>query len=196
MADAAEEPLNLVEVGCSAGVLLDRDKYAYRLEGGGRVGAADAPLTLSLAVTGGKPLRIPRIGIRIGLDLHVVNVRSEDERRWLLALSFPEHRQQQAALATALNVVAQTPIRMIEGDALDSLPAVLAETPDPLCVLHSACSMYWSSHAKRCTGCPAGRCKPQPHDLPGGHRAHGELYSRAERTGCSDAVATRRTHPR
>ena len=115
VADEAGEPLNLVELGCSAGVLLTCDKYAYQLEGGGRVGAADAPLTLSLAVTGGKPLRIPRIGIRIGLDLHVVNVSSEDERHWLLALSFPEHRQQQAVLATALNVVAQTPIQMIEG---------------------------------------------------------------------------------
>jgi hypothetical protein len=37
---------------------------------------------------------------------------------------------------------------MIEGDALDTLPAVLAETPDPLCVLHSACLMYWPSQAK------------------------------------------------
>ena len=39
VADEAGEPLNLVEVGCSAGVLLTCDKYAYQLEGGGRVGA-------------------------------------------------------------------------------------------------------------------------------------------------------------
>jgi hypothetical protein len=148
VADEAGEPLNLVEIGCSAGVLLTFDKYAYELERGGRLGAADAPLTLSLAVVGGRPLRIPRIGARIGLDLRVLDVRSEDERRWLLALSFPEHREQQAALATALNVVARTPMRMIEGDALDTLPAVLAETPDPLCVFHSACLMYWPSQAK------------------------------------------------
>jgi hypothetical protein len=148
VADEAGEPLNLVEIGCSAGVLLTFDKYAYELEHGGRVGAADAPLTLSLAVVGGRPLRIPRIGARIGLDLHVLDARSEDERRWLLAFSFPEHREQQAALAVALNVVARTPIRMIEGDALDTLPAVLAETPDPVCVFHSACLMYWPSQAK------------------------------------------------
>jgi hypothetical protein len=138
----------LVEIGCSAGVLLTFDSYAYELEQGGRVGAADAPLTLSLAVVGGHPLRIPRIGARIGLDLHVLDASSEDERRWLLAFSFPEHREQQAALATALSVVARTPIRMIEGDALDTLPAVLAETPDPLCVFHSACLMYWPAQAK------------------------------------------------
>ena len=148
VADEAGEPLNLVEIGCSAGVLLTFDKYGYELERGGRLGAADAPLTLSLAVVGGRPLRIPRIGARIGLDLRVLDAGSEDERRWLLALSFPEHREQQAALATALSVVARTPMRMIEGDALDTLPPVLAETRDPLCVFHSACLMYWPSHAK------------------------------------------------
>jgi hypothetical protein len=148
VADEAGEPLNLVEIGCSAGILLTFDKYAYQLERGERVGAMDAPLTLSLSVVGGRPLRIPRLGARIGLDLHVLDASSEDERRWLLALSFPEHREQQAALAAALNVVAQTPMRMIEGDALRTLPTVLAETPDPLCVLHSACLMYWPSQAK------------------------------------------------
>jgi hypothetical protein len=148
VADEAGEPLNLVEIGCSAGVLLTFDKYAYAIEHGGRLGAADAPLTLSLAVVGGSPLRIPRIGSRVGLDLHVLDPSSEDERRWLLALSFPEHREQQAALATALKEVARTPMRMIEGDALVTLPAVLAETPDPLCVFHSACLMYWPSQAK------------------------------------------------
>jgi hypothetical protein len=148
VADEACEPLNLVEIGCSAGVLLTFDKYAYEIERGGRLGAADAPLTLPLAVVGGPPLRIPRISARIGLDLHVLDTSSEYDRRWLLALSFPEHREQQAALATALNVVARTPMRMIEGDALATLPAVLTESPDPVCVFHSACLMYWPSQAK------------------------------------------------
>jgi hypothetical protein len=148
VADEAGEPLNLVEIGCSAGVLLSFDKYAYALTDGSRVGAPDAPLTLPLSVVGGRPLRLPRIGCRVGLDLHVLDANSEDDRRWLLALSFPEHRDQQAALAAALKEVAQTPMRMLEGDALITLPAVLPETPDPLCVFHSACLMYWPSEAK------------------------------------------------
>jgi hypothetical protein len=148
VADEAGEPLHLVEIGCSAGVLLTFDKYAYALAHGGRVGAADAPLTLPLSVVGGHPLRIPLIGSRVGLDLHVLDPSKEDERRWLLALSFPEHREQQSALATALTEVVRSRLRMIEGDALDTLPSVLVETPDPLCVFHSACLMYWPSQAK------------------------------------------------
>jgi hypothetical protein len=148
VADEAGEPLNLVEIGCSAGVLLTFDKYAYEIEQRGRLGPANAPLVLPVKVIGGPRLRIPQIGSRIGLDLHVLEPRLEEERRWLLALSFPEHREQQAALAQALNEVVRTPIKMIEGDALATLPAALAESPDPLCVFHSACLMYWSTQAK------------------------------------------------
>jgi hypothetical protein len=148
VADQSGEPLNLIEIGCSAGVLLTFDKYAYQLEQGELLGSVDAPLTLPVRIVGGQQPRIPRIGSRVGLDLHVIDVRSEDERCWMLALSFPEHRQQQAALATALGVVAQTPLRMIEGDALQSLPLLLDETMDPVCVYHSACLMYWPAQAK------------------------------------------------
>jgi hypothetical protein len=93
VAKEAGEPLNLVEIGCSAGVLLAFDQYAYELRGGRRIGRADAPLTLMTEVRGGPPLSIPKIGTRIGLDLHTVNVRSAEERQWLLALSFPEFRE-------------------------------------------------------------------------------------------------------
>ena len=59
VADLAGEPLNLVEIGCSAGVLLTFDRYAYEVPGRGRIGRADAPLTLSGKLTGRPPLRIP-----------------------------------------------------------------------------------------------------------------------------------------
>jgi hypothetical protein len=148
VAAQAGEPLNLVEIGCAAGVLLTFDKYAYDLDGRGRIGPANAPVTLSGELRGGPSLRIPKIGTRTGLDLHTVNVNAEDERRWILASTFPELHEQQARLATALDVVAETDITMLQGDALDLLPGILAATPSPLCVYHSACLMYWSADGK------------------------------------------------
>jgi hypothetical protein len=219
VADEAGEPLNLIEIGCSAGVLLTFDKYAYELEQGGRVGAIDAPLTLPLKVVGGPRLRIPRIGSRIGLDLHVLDTRSEEERRWLLALSFPEHRQQQAALALALTEVARTPMKMIEGDALATLPAALAEAHDPLCVFHSACLMYWPSQAKAALealliDASRDRCiyrvaiepterfiseqkgRPDAPEPPGqGKRIRGEAIISRYRGGVVDRIAAARTAP-
>jgi len=148
VADQAGEPLNLIEIGCSAGVLLAFDKYAYEVTGRGRLGAADAPLTLEAEVHGGPTPRIPRIAKRIGLDLRIVDCTSEDERRWLLALCFPELRAEQQRLATALDVVAQTEMTMLEGDALQRLPEVLSRTEDPLCIFSSACLLYWSAEAR------------------------------------------------
>jgi len=148
VANEVGEPLNLIEIGCSAGVLLTFDRYAYAYKGHDRFGAADAPLTFTSELIGNPPLRLPRIASRTGLDLHPVNARNPDERRWLIALVFPEFRRQREELAAALEVVAQTDIRLIEGDALDTLPGVLAATPDPVCIFHSVCLSYWTDEAR------------------------------------------------
>jgi len=148
VADMIGEPLDLIEIGCSAGILLTFDQYAYDLNGRGRLGPEGAPLTLSLDVQGGPQLHIPKIGKRIGLDLRTIDVRSEDERRWILAHCPPEWRDLQARLASALDIVARTEIRFFEGDALDFLPKLIVESPGPLCIYHSACIVYWSDEAK------------------------------------------------
>ena len=148
VADAIGEPLNLIEIGCSAGVLLTLDKYAYAYEGHTRIGAADAPLTFSTAIRGDPPLRIPQIASRTGLDLRPLDAGKPEERRWLIAQIFPEYRQQREQLEVALDVVATTRIRMLKGDALQTLPGVLAGTGDPVCIFHSVCLSYWTAEAR------------------------------------------------
>ncbi len=147
VAQEAGEPLNLVEIGTSAGVLLTFDKYAYDLGPAGCLGS-NAPLTLKGQLHGVPKVHIPKIGARIGLDLHPLDARSEEQRRWVLALIFPEFREQQERMAKALNVVAATDIKLMKGDALDLLPGVLADLPAPICVFHSTTLMYWSPDAK------------------------------------------------
>ncbi|MDG2004425.1 MAG: DUF2332 domain-containing protein, partial [Novosphingobium sp.] len=148
VAREAGEPLNLIEIGCSAGVLLVFDKFAYRLNGQGLVGPEDAPLLLEGDLHDGPELFIPRIGKRTGIDLHTIDVRSAEERRWMLSLCFPELREEQARLATAFDVIAATDITLLEGDGLTHIRAALADTPDPLCVYHSACLRYWPVEAR------------------------------------------------
>jgi len=149
VAREAGEPLNLIEIGCSAGVLLVFDKFAYRMNAQGLIGREDAPILLEGELRNGPELFIPRIGTRIGIDLHTIDARSEDERRWLLALCFPELRDEQRRLASALDVIAATDIVMLEGDGLVRLKDALALAPDPLCIFHSACLFYWPVEARR-----------------------------------------------
>jgi len=148
VADEIGEPLNLIEIGCSAGVLLTFDRYAYELRDGEHIGPQDAPFTLEGRLTGGPSLRIPEIGSRIGMDLNLIDPKSEEDRRWMLATCFPELLKQQDELAQAMEIVAQADIRWMEGDALVNLPAALAATEDPVCVYHSACLFYWPKEAK------------------------------------------------
>jgi hypothetical protein len=148
VARRAGEPLNLIDIGCSAAVLLTLDKYAYTLPDGSVLGPSDAPLTLACDMRGGPRPRIPVIAKRIGLDLHPVDARSEDQRRWLMAVSLPELRRQRQGLTRALDVVASTNIRLVQGNALDLIADVLAETPGPVCVYHSACLSYWNKESR------------------------------------------------
>ena len=83
VADRIGEPLHLIEIGCSAGVLLTFDSYAYSINGGPTFGNPDAPLTLSGEILGDPPLRVPQIASRTGLDLNPLDVRKERDRRWL-----------------------------------------------------------------------------------------------------------------
>jgi hypothetical protein len=148
VASQAGEPLNLIEIGCSAGVLLAFDQYSYDLGSRGIVGSASAPLTLTGKSNGAPPSRIPAIARRTGIDLHPIDARSRDERRWLLALCLPELREQQARLEVALDVVSRTEIKMLQGDALERLPEALDATDGPVCVFHSVCLLYWAAEAK------------------------------------------------
>jgi hypothetical protein len=149
VAERAGEPLNLIEIGCSAGVLLTFDGYAYELRPGEHVGPADATIRLRGELLGGGPaLRVPRIGKRTGIDLSLMDPQSPDDRRWLLATCYPELRTEQANLDRAMDLVAGAEITWRQGNALDHLAAALAETPDPVCIYHSACLFYWDAQGK------------------------------------------------
>ena len=155
-------PLHLVEIGCSAGVLLTLDQHGYLYQGHARFGPEGAPLTLAAEIVGDAPLRIPAIASRTGLDLRPLDAGDARDRRWLMAQVFPEFREQRAQLATALDGVAAAGIRMVRGHALETLAGVLAETPDPVCIFHSVCLSYWTEAERAALDamlCEAGRTR-------------------------------------
>lgn len=145
---AGGQPLHLVEIGCSAGIMLTFDKYSYEMRPGEEVGPADAQIRLKGELHGNARLRMPQIASRTGIDLNIIDPKSEEDRRWMLACCFPELKQEQKNLSTAMDLVANTDISWYEGDALLHVPRVLAQTPDPICFYHSACLFYWPKEAK------------------------------------------------
>jgi hypothetical protein len=112
--------------------------------GGRTFGPADAPLTLSPEWRADHPPPdlddIPAVLDRLGVDLHPVDATDPEQRMWLQALVWPEHRDRFAELATALDAVAADPPTILQGDAIDVLPRLDAERLPrdiPLVVFHA-----------------------------------------------------------
>jgi len=151
VADLAGEPLNLIEIGSSAGFLTLFDRYLYDYGPHGRVGDPDAAVVVPGKLVGPRaraPKRMPKIADRVGLDLHPIQLDSADERRWLMSQIYPEWIDARARMITAMGVVEKAKLPTIEGDATLAMPAQLQRMQGPLCVLHSACLYYFSDEAR------------------------------------------------
>lgn len=147
------KPLNIIELGPSAGLNLnwDRYAYAYRLPDGGVLrGGPESSLELDCEVRGAGvppvPAAPPSVAARIGLELNAVSLASAEDRRWLLALLWPGQPDRIARMQAALAIAADHPPPIRAGDALAALPEVLAAA-DPAhatVITHSLVTYQWT----------------------------------------------------
>ena len=128
-----ERPLALIDVGTSAGLnlLVDRVRVDY---GHATFGPADSPLQLNCLALDDGPPPGPELDIqwRVGLDRNPIDLTADDDRGWLQACIWPEHTERAERLATAAQLQASDPPRLVQGDAVEALMPLIAETPDDL----------------------------------------------------------------
>jgi hypothetical protein len=147
VAPLTDEPVTLIEVGCSAGVHLRFDDYRYEIAGR-TWGRASSPVVVAVEWRGAVPPpdldRLPAIGERVGIDLNPVDATDPDERLWLRALVWPENTAHAVLQDAALRVVAAHPPRTYAGDVVALLPEVVAGIPHgtPVVVFHSATRLH------------------------------------------------------
>ena len=124
-----ERPLSLIELGPSAALNLCWDRYDYGFESWG----SDSSVKITTEWRGpSRPptwKRRPNIVFRSGVDLNVVDMENEEERRWLQALIWPEHHERRERLPKAMEIVREEKIHHEEGDAVLLLPQLVSETP-------------------------------------------------------------------
>lgn len=118
--------IGLADIGTSAGLNLQLDRYHYVYEPGGPVGDP-SPVTLRCGVRDGVPipLEIPPIGERIGVDRSPIDLTDPDSVRWLMACVWPDQHDRFERLAAAIAVAAEHPADVIRGDAIASLDAAV-----------------------------------------------------------------------
>jgi hypothetical protein len=107
---------------------------------------------MTCSVTGNVPLpaAVPQIKWRAGVDLNPIDATDPEQRRWLQCLVWPEHTTRAAVLDAALGVAAGQQPRIVEGDLVEQLPALIDEAPHgaTVVVLHSATLAYVAGEAR------------------------------------------------
>ncbi len=141
IAPRIDAPIDLVEVGSSAGILLGFERYGYRLyrrRNGGEIesvvyGDAASPLQIVCEVFGASATpdldALPRFASVTGVDLNPINPTDPESRAWLEALVWPEDVEQRRLLSAALDVAVEHPVTVIGGDAVEVLPELARELP-------------------------------------------------------------------
>jgi hypothetical protein len=142
-----ERPVDLVELGPSGGLNLYWDRYAYRY-GDERWGAPGAGLELSGSPEGGPPRDLLQkkveVGRRIGIDRRPVDVTTDHGARLLEAFVWADQTDRLDRVRRAIEIARQDPPRLLDGDYVEVLPALLAERDlDILTVVyHSVSTVY------------------------------------------------------
>ena len=140
-------PIALLEVGASAGLCLYPDRYSYSYDGR-RIDPAGGPSTVLLecATSGNPPIpsALPTIAWRAGIDLNPLDVSNADDTNWLETLIWPEQHERLARIRAAMDIVRTDPPRIVRGDAIDDLPALVATAPADatLVIVSSAAIVY------------------------------------------------------
>jgi hypothetical protein len=120
--------LALVDVGTSAGLNLQLDRYSYEYVPGGAVGLTST-VHLSCGTRGPVPIppALPTLCARAGLDASPIDVLDDDAVRWLEACVWPDQPDRFERLKAAIVLVRDDPPTIRRGDAVDDL-AVTVES--------------------------------------------------------------------
>lgn len=127
-------PLALIEIGPSAGLNLqwNRYRYAYRRTGVGveaTWGDPDARVLVECEHLGAQLPPLPgeiAVASRRGIDINPIDLEDGDAVQWLRALVWPDHVGRQERLSAAIDVAREDPPQLIRADASLALPDELA----------------------------------------------------------------------
>lgn len=135
-------PFQLFEIGASAGLNLNLDRFAFTL-GASQLGD-ESPVQLSPGWTGGSPpAAMPRIIDRAGVDQAPLDVRDPAIADRLIAYVWPDQTERMNRIEGAIAIAREGPMRVEKGDAADWIEERL-DTGQPAGVARAVMhSVFW-----------------------------------------------------
>lgn len=138
-----QKPLALIEIGTSAGLQLFWDQYSYSYGTGEVYGNIHSNVHLKSEIKGdNQPFFLqqsPPVVERIGLDLHINDLNSEEDYVWLRSLIWPEHKERLEMFDNAAACLKEQAVKLIEGDGVSLLLEIAEQLPEDavICVFHT-----------------------------------------------------------
>lgn len=139
--NAGNSQIALVDVGASCGLNFLMDRAFIKYTDGQSLGPKSSALQLCCESKG---VQFPKEGNvkivdRIGVDLNPINLLSETERQWNLALIWPDQIERIERFKSALQILDSTPITFVKGNGNEVLPQIASNVSRDhlLCVMHS-----------------------------------------------------------
>lgn len=125
-----DHPMDLLELGSSAGLNLNLAHYGYDLGGVGG-GDRDSPVLLRPTWRGAPPLSA-KVDVRSarGVDIDPLDIRDPGARERLMAFVWPDDHARAERLAAAIDIAKAHPVRVDRADAADWIAVRLAEPQD------------------------------------------------------------------
>jgi hypothetical protein len=152
--EKTKKPLALIEIGTSAGLQLLWDKYAYSYHSNEVYGSSLSELQITSEIRGGRqPVLLkhsPPVTSRIGIDLHINDLKDPKDYLWLKSLIWPEHAERNKNFENAARCLKDQSIELIEGDGVKLLYEIASTIPQwsTLCVFHTHVSNQMSQEDK------------------------------------------------
>jgi hypothetical protein len=131
LASRVDGPLALVDVCASAGINLLCDRFRIDYGSHGSTGPVESPVQISCRILAGDPPvadRLPPLVARVGIDCSPIDLSDPDDARWLLACVWPDTGRLERTAASIRLTRDERP-SLVAGDAVETLPAVLAALP-------------------------------------------------------------------
>lgn len=130
-ADRPHQPVALLEIGASAGLLLNHDRYRLQVRHGDHertLGAVDSAVVCRTTdhADGLLPAERadqPVITSRTGLDADPIDLDDAQARRWLEACLWPDQPERLTRLRAAIRETRDKPPTLVRGDMVNDLPA-------------------------------------------------------------------------
>lgn len=145
-------PIELYEVGASAGLNLLMAEYEYDL-GGQIVGRQGSRLRLAPSWSGPSPGKfIPVIQNCRGCDLNPLNVSNAEHRERLIAYVWPDQIDRISRLESALRIVQECVLTLDKDNAVEWIEKVLGGDPKEgttRVLFHTVAHQYFSDNDKQ-----------------------------------------------